>query len=224
MKHDITDVFGNGHELDLDNLVVTSDLHIGHRPNPKTGVGGILQYGRGDRWMTIDAMNDALLDSLYKVLAETSGQLLLIGDAAMGQREENLPMIKDALDHAGATAFLVPGNHDHCHPMHKKHVEWQEKYRDLGGLIPLPVQLEIPTHIGDVTVCHFPFASIGDHTEEMRYASWRPEDRGQFLLHGHLHGTKGKLTSPHSVDVGVDAWGYEPVMFADVLNFLKENS
>lgn len=226
--HNVTDVFGNEHELDLQYLVLWSDPHINHRPNPKTGEGGILKYGRGHKWTTVEAMNHGLLDNLYDALRvypteKKRRQLLITGDVVMAIRDEGLPLVADVVDHAGVEAFLVPGNHDHCHPMHhKKYEDWQERYRDLGRLITLPVELTMQTIIGELTVCHFPFASIGDHTEDLRYASWRPEDRGQWLIHGHLHGTKGKLTSPRSVDVGVDSWDYGPVLFKHVLKLLRQ--
>jgi calcineurin-like phosphoesterase family protein len=208
-QHEVVDAFGHSHVIDLEHLVLWSDPHLNHN--------NILKYGRGDRWVTIESMNYSLLDELYDALSSPEDQLLILGDVVMGQRDLGLPLLGNLLAELPHTkAFLIPGNHDHCHPMHKSGGQprceaWVHKYTDLGRLTILPPELTFSTPEGDVTFCHFPFT--GDHTDEVRYQEWRPEDRGQYLLHGHLHGTHGARTGPRSMDVGVDAWGYRPVPF-----------
>jgi calcineurin-like phosphoesterase family protein len=55
-----------------------------------------------------------------------------------------------------------------------------------------------------LVLCHYPFRS------------WRGMGKGWVNLHGHSH---GKL-KPQSrqFDVGVDVWGFRPVMLDEILH------
>jgi calcineurin-like phosphoesterase family protein len=110
--------------------------------------------------------------------------------------------------------YLVPGNHDNCHKMHKSWKKAVPMYEDAGFTIlesdtPGPV-IETQVNGTDVLVCHFPYA--GDSHFDDRYSGLRPTDEGLWLLHGHVH-SPHVMTDlhPRQLHVGVDAWDMKPV-------------
>lgn len=154
-------------------------------------------------------MHAAITDRWNAAVAP-SDTVYVLGDAVMGVRRENLPLL-DALN---GRKYLVPGNHDHCHPgvwppakRAAKLAEWTRVY---GQYFAAVFPVEFPSTVAGLPVrlCHFPVT--GDHTEEERYPEWRPVvPDGVWLLHGHIHGSN-PVSGPRQIDVGVDAWGYSP--------------
>jgi len=58
-----------------------------------------------------------------------------------------------------------------------------------------------------VQLNHFPY--MLDDRYDMKFAKWRPQDNGDWLLHGHIH---EKWRQQHcQINVGVDAWHFAPV-------------
>jgi len=60
---------------------------------------------------------------------------------------------------------------------------------------------------------HLPYS--GDSKEQERFNNYRPQNKGQFLIHGHVH--NNWRFKDNMINVGVDVWDYFPVSF----NYIK---
>jgi calcineurin-like phosphoesterase family protein len=117
------------------------------------------------------------------------------------------------------TKYLVPGNHDFCHSYHKKggrnpetRKHWIERYEAHGWkVLPEQTTLDIPG-VAIVNVCHHPYVLLGPGDD--KYANWRPNDDGRWLICGHVH-EKWKVVDK-MINVGVDQWGFKPVAITEI--------
>lgn len=181
---------------------ITSDLHFGH--------ANIIDYC--DRpFKDVDHMTEALIANWNSVVGPDDSTWIL-GDLVMGDREKNLEHVKRLNGHK----MLLPGNHDHCHPMYKaKADKWKPIYEAAGLLI---AEVEQRLVLSGVRLCHFPYD--GDSTDEQRYGEWRPADDGGLLLHGHIHDL-WKING-RQLNVGCDVWDYTPIPLDFAVNALLE--
>jgi calcineurin-like phosphoesterase family protein len=172
------------------NTWFTSDLHFGHN--------NIIRYTQRP-YRDVHDMNEALIANWNNQVA-ADDHVWVLGDVAMGD-------INQSLQHIGrlaGTITLVAGNHDRMFtgPDHKQEA-WTQRYLDAGFNTVLHGTHTIELGAHTVTVSHFPYE--GDSRGDERYSDRRPDDNGQFLLHGHTHGLwrqNGRM-----IDVGIDAWG-----------------
>lgn len=172
-------------------MFFTSDLHLGHER--------VVEWRPFD---SLDEMHSAIIDNWNSVVGEEDN-VYILGDAVMGHRADNLPILKNLKGHK----YLVPGNHDHVHPMHGEKIQnkWLPEYQKYLRVLPTEVRL---ISSRPFVLSHFPYD--GDHTEKVRYPEWRPKLAVDWLLHGHIHGREA-FSGPGQIDVGQDAWGYAPV-------------
>lgn len=65
-----------------------------------------------------------------------------------------------------------------------------------------------------ISLCHFPMRS------------WNQSERGSWHLHGHLHSSNplSNCQGYLSLDVGVDAWNWEPASYEEVQYLLESIS
>lgn len=172
---------------------ITSDIHFGHV--------NIVKY-TGRPYADVDEMNEAFVSNFNSVLTDED-LLIIVGDAAMGHRADTLRLFSDI----AGTKLLVTGNHDYVHPMHSdKMVEkWMPVYEEHFDAIVTNSTLFMG-EAGLFVINHFPYA--GDHAENRYDAAeidlWRPEDEGDWLLHGHVHSQEA-LWGPRQIHVGIDA-------------------
>ena len=68
-----------------------------------------------------------------------------------------------------------------------------------------------------VLACHFPHR--GDSTYVLRYATERPVDTGEWLVHGHVH--ESWLQSGRQINVSIDAWGGRVANAEEVVALMK---
>jgi calcineurin-like phosphoesterase family protein len=183
---------------------ITSDMHVGHK-NMR------LWRGMGKSHETMDLFDDEIIDR-WNDETRPSDDVLVLGDAAMGQIDDNLEKIRRL--HGNLT--LVPGNHDRCWVgLRKTHdrngVSWIDRYLAVFSDILLPGVYDIDGVPGSVKIDHFPYR--GDHGHPMgspedRYPEWRPDDEGHWLVHGHVHDLWRQ--NGLQINVGLDAWGGRP--------------
>ena len=77
--------------------------------------------------------------------------------------------------------------------------------------------VEIPApYAGTVVKLH---ASEGDTLDVDRHVAHRPVDRGEPLLHGHVH--ERWRVRDRMINVGVDVWDYRPVAEDELLPLLQ---
>jgi calcineurin-like phosphoesterase family protein len=185
-------------------LYKTSDWHLDH--------GKIIEYCNRP-FPDTAAMNTALIDNCNDVVGP-GDELWFVGDLAMGKRYESVPLFKKL---RCRNLYCVPGNHDHCHPMHPKRDQFRQLYEDAGfKILDTEIAVEIGGH--QVLVCHFPYE--GDSHDEDRYLEHRPVDTGLWLIHGHVHDqyrVRGR-----QINVGVDVWDYYPVSEDQLLEIINK--
>ena len=184
----------------------TADTHYGH--------ARIIEFC-GRPYAEVSEMNADLVMRASTIMSG-GDELWHLGDVALGEREQNLAYLAAI----PAEVTLVAGNHDHCHPSNGDRAErYVELYRRLCGLrklYPENAKLELASAMV-VQVSHFPYADPETNGLEDRhgrlvsdkFAKWRPIDDDSWLLCGHVHEMwrqRGRM-----INVGVDAWGGDPV-------------
>jgi len=105
---------------------------------------------------------------------------------------------------------LVSGNHDKCHPKHKKWEAAKNRYLSYGF-----EEVVVSAEVHPFKLCHVPY---GDERYGCLYSL---PDTGAWLLCGHVHGAwkvKGKM-----INVGVDVWNMAPVSL-ETLIALKDST
>ena len=100
---------------------------------------------------------------------------------------------------------IILGNHDK-----RRHKAFQAAQAEglIATLIPYGQYLDTSFHNKRVTLCHYPMRS------------WNTKAHGAWHLYGHVHNT---IQEPgyNSMDVGVDACGFEPVSWIEIETYMK---
>ena len=137
---------------------------------------------------SVAAMNEGLLERWNETVGPDD-VVWHLGDFAIRQRPT---VVADLLARLNGRKHLVAGNND------------PPETRELEGWESVQSYLEIEVDGVSLILCHYPFRS------------WRGMGKGWVNLHGHSH---GKL-KPQSrqFDVGVDVWGFRPVMLDEILH------
>lgn len=174
-------------------LYFTSDHHFGH--------ANIIRYCNrpfGD----VEEMNRGLVDNWNETVAP-SDEVWVLGDVAMGQREETLKLVRGL----HGRKLLLPGNHDKCWHGHKGGERHLALYYECGfeHIFEGDTTLELAGE--EVLVSHFPYRNGGPNDES--FAKFRPADRGSWLLHGHVHDSWRQWG--RMINTSVEAWDYRPV-------------
>ncbi|MCW2750287.1 MAG: metallophosphoesterase [Aeromicrobium sp.] len=197
----------------------TSDTHYGHQ--------NIIEFC--DRpYADVHHMNVDLVNRAASTLT-MEDELWHLGDVALGYLDDTLAnLARIAVD-----VTLVAGNHDRCHPYNGTRGErFVDVYRErcqLRELILTNTTLTL-SNGAEVNVSHFPYADpqldgkedrhgrvIGD-----KFAPWRAVDDGSWLLCGHVHESwrqRGRM-----INVGVDAWGGNPVSEDTIVELIEAGS
>ncbi len=184
----------------------TSDLHFGH--------ANIIRYCSRP-FADVDEMNRGLIERWNETVA-ADDLVWVLGDVAMGIITESLPLVGQL----NGDKRLLAGNHDRCWSGHgPRSIEWIDRYLDAGFTEIHQGEITLTVDDQQVLACHFPYR--GDSQEEARYLSHRPIDRGDWLLHGHVHDTwkqDGRM-----VNVGSDVWDFRPVSESDLAALINEH-
>jgi calcineurin-like phosphoesterase family protein len=183
----------------------TADLHLGHE--------NIIGYC--DRpFANAQDMNQSLVEGWNDAVG-TDDTVWVLGDVALGRISETLAMISDL----NGRKLLVAGNHDRCWAGHGRRAEgWTERYLDAGFAEVHQGHVQLPVAGREVLACHFPYH--GDSRDRDRYTEHRPADRGQWLLHGHVH--ERWRQQDRMINVGVDVWGYRPVSEQAIAELIEQ--
>lgn len=172
----------------------TADLHLGHR--------NIIDYCSRP-FADVDAMNEALIERWNDAVAEDD-TVWVVGDFALGKIADTLPLV----DLLHGRKVLVAGNHDRCWSGHGRRADgWTERYLDAGFDEVRQGSTRIDIDGTSVVVCHFPYR--GDSQRHDRFLEHRQIDKGDWLLHGHVHDRW--IQHGRMINVGVDATDFRPI-------------
>lgn len=186
----------------------TSDLHFWHR--------NIINYCARP-FMSVEEMNDRLVQ-MWNMYVNPEDTVYVLGDFSLAFRPVEL-YVKELK----GKKILIAGNHDFCHPAHKKsrnadnREKWISNYI-VNGFTEVHTQLELDIDGSKVLMCHLPYLE-DDKKQDQRYPAHRPIDNGLPLLCGHVHDAwKSRKTSKGTpmVNVGVDVWNYRPITFDEI--------
>jgi calcineurin-like phosphoesterase family protein len=172
---------------------ITADLHLGH--------ANISRYS-GRPFSDPDDMDEAIVESWNTTVGPTD-RVLILGDVALGKITDSLSVSRRLHGHK----ILLAGNHDRCAAFHgKKAIGWEARYMDEGGFAEVhqgTMRLDLGAKHRKVLACHFPY--VGDTVDVLRYSEQRPIDKGEWLVHGHVHDSW--LQAGRQINVSLDAWG-----------------
>ncbi len=165
---------------------------------------------------SVDEMNAEMVKRWNEVVAP-GDTVYYLGDFSLAHRAVTV-----FLPQLNGEKCLIMGNHDHCHPVHCKKEQKCQRMRKLyydAGFKELVLSKEMNIAGRNVELHHMPFA--GDHEKE-RYTEWRPKDKGQWLLHGHIH-EKWKQRG-RMINVGVDVWDFYPVSIVQIEKIVSDGA
>jgi calcineurin-like phosphoesterase family protein len=168
----------------------TADLHLGH--------ANIITYCNRP-FSTVDEMDRAIIDN-WNAQVDMNDWVWILGDVCMGQLARSIALV----DEMNGRMMLVPGNHDPvwsgCPESRRE--KWLEEYQDRFAIFAGYVRgIEGDPFPQRVDASHFPFVGH-DHRD---FDEHRPIDKGQWLLHGHVHDLYRQRG--RQINVGLDAWG-----------------
>lgn len=180
----------------MSKIFYTSDQHFGHK--------NIIEYCERP-FNSVEHMNAELI-RLHNETVAPEDIVWHLGDFSLHDKyvTEFLPLLN-------GTHHLIAGNHDRCHPVHKKKAEkYKEIYLNAGfKSIALSSHCLLPYGI-PADMSHFPYASVADlEIYEGKFLNFRPKNHFNYLLHGHIHRNWKKLGK--MINVGVDVWDFKPV-------------
>jgi calcineurin-like phosphoesterase family protein len=161
----------------------TSDTHFYHT--------NVIAYCNRP-FRDVEDMNEKLIER-WNLMVKPGETIFHLGDFCFAGRSKTRPI----LERLNGEIILVQGNHDHsAHTRLFKTVvnAWHTK---IAGQ--------------DVSLSHYPFWY--EDSEKLdgggRYKERRLENKGQWLLHGHVHHHWKR--KDRMINVGVDVWNWAPV-------------
>lgn len=190
------------------NIWFSSDPHYWHR--------NILKYCPERKFACVEEMNQALIDN-WNAKVQPEDLVYELGDIFFCNNRLAREINKQRNGHK----ILVQGNHDKFR---------ESEYLSLGyDMVARKLNFKYDGIF--FQMCHYPYAPSKEvqaeliasgKGKELRYLDRRPEDRGGWLLHGHVHQhwkQKGR-----QINVGVDVWGLAPVHLDQILEIVKNGA
>lgn len=126
-----------------------------------------------------------------------------LGDFGFASKYE----ISDILSRLNGQIVLILGNHD-------KGITWMRE-AGFGVVVPKSgMKILLGKHV--VQLSHFPYSEPvhfenRQPTHKDRFRSIRPEDEGNWLIHGHVHQKWRFRQEQRMINVSVDVWDFKPV-------------
>lgn len=158
--------------------------------------------------------HDEWLRSNWNAVVAKNDVVYVLGDVALNHITA-IEWMKTVRGHK----YLIAGNHDACHPLHKDWAAKTRRYLEVFKGVSAMVFQEIAGE--KVMLSHFPYEV--DHVPAARFMEWRLRDEGRWLLHGHTH-TSLRVTGERQIHVGVDAWDGFPVHRDNVAYLMQTGS
>lgn len=154
---------------------------------------------------------NASMEASWNGAIDPDDTVYYLGDFALQPR-----LVAEILPRLHGKKILVAGNHDKCHGGAEK---WVSYYLE-AGFESIQKQLEMEIAGETVLLHHFPYRNESDPSQ--KYFGSRPVDRGQWLLHGHVH-NRWKLLNKQ-INVSVEAWDFRPVGIETISSMILEGT
>lgn len=163
----------------------TSDLHFGHRFVSEL-------RGFGDDTVA----HDLAIMGQWTSQVREDDVVYVLGDLAVSNPINAINLVGNLR----GRKYLIAGNHDRCHPMHRDAFRRESPYLYVFESVSPFGRRRIAGQ--SVLLSHFPYT--GDRGPD-RFTQYRLPDEGEWLLHGHTHGKERRVGK--MIHVGWDAWG-----------------
>ena len=191
--------------MDLEVIFFSADHHFCHL--------NIIRYCQRP-FQTVEEMNEEMVRR-WNTVVMPEDTVFYLGDFSLAKSAVGLFATR-----LNGEKYLIMGNHDACHPCHKKKaLPAQQVYLDAGFK---SLELERTLEIADrqVLLNHMPYLSGEESSEyKIRHKDFRPAERDQWLLHGHIH-EKWK-SKEKMINVGVDVWDFFPVPITEIEKMIR---
>ena len=158
-------------------------------------------------------MNRALIKN-WNLVVTSDDEAWVLGDCFLKIGWQEAYKIMKQLN---GKKYLVMGNHDKF---------TRQKYLDIGFAEVYNKNTTFYYEGHHFLLSHYPYASSPEevkHAEEngyrLRYQDRRYEDKGSWLLHGHVHEKFKKIR--RMINVGVDVWDFTPVSIDELISLTK---
>lgn len=183
----------------------TSDLHLGH------------QLVSDMRGFTTTGDHDEALAQRWNAAITENDIVWVLGDISGGGRGSQLAAL-EWLSRRPGRKHLVSGNHDSVHPMHFTAHALLPDYQRVFETIQSAARRQIAKQ--NCLLSHFPYLPT-PLTDQRDFSQWQLPDRGDWLLHGHIHRDVRRVGQ--QIHVGLDAWGLAPVLLDTIASMLTRD-
>jgi calcineurin-like phosphoesterase family protein len=182
----------------------TSDNHFGHY--------NIIKYC--DRpFASVWEMNQAMIERWNSVVSDED-EVYHLGDFLMN------PKYLVIAEKLKGKKTLVSGNHDFCWKEVRDGKSGPKCQRVLeAGFQTIVRELLMPMADQLVLLSHYPYRNPNATEETEKYHQYRPENQGQWLLHGHIHTLYKRVKK--QINVGVDVWDFTPVHISVIESIIR---
>lgn len=217
-----------GHLNIDDNTFFASDQHLSHfRINRfcNRGFDTLRIDEDGHPIPDIDAMNADIV-AKHNSVVSSSDTVIFVGDVCMGRtgnagdpqdpKEGSL----DFISQMNGRKIMILGNHDKAAFFVNKSVNRRDRMIAMfkrAGFDEVFDHVTANFNGKRFVINHFPYE--GDHMEEDRYSSIRPEFNGTPIVHGHVHDLwkVKRFKGVAQVNVGIDSHGGFPQRIQEVV-------
>lgn len=192
-------------------IYFTSDWHIGHKNIRRLA----------DRpFATDDEMHKIIIANYQKHVTDND-IVYFLGDICW-----NYQTLPGVLQRLPGDKRLVAGNHDRVFKqvwkLNTNPKDYYKFYLD-AGFTSIDTSLQLQVAGQTVNLNHFPYKTETKPIEyEDRYWDMRPDNDGNWLIHGHIH-NKG-LIKDRMINVSVEMWDYKPVPIDAIINIMNSRS
>lgn len=158
-------------------------------------------------------MNERLIHNFNQVV-DHDDVVYFLGDISFGHRKDTVPIVKRMHGYK----ILVPGNHDHVHPMYAQRSSKYQDHLELYFDSFHEIMIEDQCIVDGFRLNHFPYYSGPDY-QGRDFSEWQPADDGTPLLCGHVHDEWTTRLTPRGTfmyNVGVDANMLYPISFDQI--------
>jgi calcineurin-like phosphoesterase family protein len=158
---------------------------------------------------SVEKMDECLIEN-YNSFITPYMTVAWLGDCFFSKTED----AKNIMQQLNGHKVLIWGGHDGTF----------SKMLHLG-FSAVVYQMDIMLRKYVCTLSHFPYAATPIHDTgeiDARYEDLRPKrKKGQLLIHGHTHNSK--VVNGPMINVGVDSWGYRPMMCYELRSLIDRN-
>lgn len=185
-------------KLDHQNVWFTSDCHFCH--------ANVIKYD-GRPFNDVEEMNEQLILNWNSVVGEKD-VVFYLGDLSFDRGGGNTQRIVNELN--GKIHYIL-GNHDD-----ERDIRKLNRFETISDYVNLSiVDLDNPRKKQGIMMMHYPILS------------WDKAHHGDFMLHGHCHGSLMKnpdydwFYKNKVLDVGCNMHGYRPLHYSEIKEIMK---